>query len=157
MRFRCVFFFLSIFICASCNYLSLEKKQNTQTTDTIVDFTRVDVSPSFNKCKNLFDDAKTNCFRNEIQKRIAISLKQHHFVTENFIDEVVFLDVFITNKGEFRFLNTSSTESLKVELPKLDSILQKSVKDLPRISPAIKRGIPVSTQYQLPIRILTKE
>ena len=39
----------------------------------------------------------------------------------------------------------------------LDSLLQQSVTKLPTIYPAIKRGIPVTTAYKLPIRILLKE
>lgn len=156
MRFRYVFFFLSIFVCTSCNYLSVEQKDKKQVVDTIIDFTRVDVSPSFDNCKNLLDKAKTNCFRKELQKRITSNLEAHHFTTENFIDEVVLIDVLINSKGKFELLNISSTENIKSELPKLDSLLQKSIKDLPRISPGIKRGIPVNTQYQLPVRILTE-
>ncbi len=155
MRFLYPVFFFLLFICTSCDYFANKSKIENQAIDTIIDFTRVDVSPSFDNCKNLLDEAKTNCFRNEIQKRIAESLKQHHFTTENILNEVVLIDVLINNKGEFILLNISSTENLKSELPKLDSLLQKSIKDLPEVSPAIKRGIPVTTQYQLPVRILT--
>ncbi len=154
MRFYCSFFLL-IVICISCNYISVEKKQKAQSIDTIIDFTKVDVSPSFDNCKNLLDKAKTNCFRDEIQKRITVNLEAYHFTTENFIDEVILIDVLINNKGKFKLLNISSTENIKSELPKLDSLLQNSIKKLPKVSPAIKRGIPVNTQYQLPIRILT--
>ncbi len=156
MRFCYIFFILSIIICSSCNYLSVEKKQKSQDFDTVIDFTRVDVSPSFDNCKNLIDEAKTNCFRSEIQKRISVSLKQHHFTTEDFIDETIMIDVLIDDKGKINFLKMSSSEQIKFQLPKLDSLLKKSIKKLPQISPGIKRGIPVATQYQLPIRILTK-
>ena len=155
MRFRYLFFFFTLIICTSCDYFANKNKREAQVIDTIVDFTRVDVSPSFNKCKNLLDAAKTNCFRNEIQKRIANSLKRHYFVTEDSINEVVLIDVSINNKGKFRLLNILSTDEIKSQLPSLDSLLKKSIKDLPRISPAIKRGIPVATQYQLPVRIVT--
>lgn len=156
MRFCYFLFFLLIITCSSCNYLSVEKKTKPQDFDTVIDFTRVDVSPSFNNCKKLLDTAKTNCFRNEIQKRIAMNLKQHHFATEYFIDETIRLDVLIDDKGKVKFLKTSSSKKIKLQLPKLDSLLQQSISNLPIISPAIKRGIPVATQYQLPIRILTK-
>ena len=38
----------------------------------------------------------------------------------------------------------------------LKDILKKSVEELPAIYPAIKRGIPVTTVYKLPIRIAVK-
>jgi hypothetical protein len=43
-----------------------------------------------------------------------------------------------------------------VILPSLKDILKKSVEELPAIYPAIKRGIPVTTVYKLPIRIAVK-
>ena len=156
MRFLYPVFFFLLFICTSCDYFANKSKIENQAIDTIIDFTRVDVSPSFDNCKNLLDDAKTNCFRNEIQKRIAESLKQHHFVTPDSVDGIVLIEVVIDNKGKFKFLKLIASDKIKFQLPKLDSLLQKSIKDLPRISPGVKRGIPVNTQYQLPVRILTE-
>ncbi len=155
MRFWYVVFILLAFTCISCNYFSTT--QNNDVKDTIIDFTKVDISPSFDNCKNLLGKKKTNCFRTEIQQRISVDLKRHKFITENFIDEVIIVNVLINNKGYFTFLNTSSTKMLKNNFPKLDSLIKKAIKDLPQISPGIKRGIPVSTQYQLPIRILTEK
>ena len=59
----------------------------------------------------------------------------------------------VTAKGEFVFKNMIASEELMENLPSLDSILELCIEKLPKVIPATKRGIPVTTQYQLPIKI----
>ena len=47
----------------------------------------------------------------------------------------------------------NASYNIKNRLPKLDSLLKLSIENIPTSYPAIKRGIPVSTKYRLPIRI----
>jgi hypothetical protein len=49
------------------------------------------------------------------------------------------------------------SEVIIKQLPTLDSLLAISIQNIPKIYPAIKRGIPVKTKYILPIRIQFKE
>jgi len=90
-------------------------------------------------------------------KKIGAELQNHSLTIKDSIDEVVFVDILITKKGEVIFQEITSTENLKKQLPQLDSLLHQSVQKLTYIYPAIKRGIPVTTMYRLPIRILFKD
>lgn len=103
------------------------------------------------------NEAKTNCFRKEIQQRITKELQLYNFVSKKLIDEVVLIDLQINRRGEFELKNISFSKNIKEHLPKLDSVIKKSIKKLPIITPGFKRGIPVSTQYELPIRIQIEE
>ena len=151
-------FLIVLFFCTSCDKLSFTKNKDVHVLDTIVDFTSVDFSPSFKVCDSLIDKAKkAACFRNTIHKKIGAELQKHSLTIKDTIDEVVFVDIIITKKGAVIFQEMTSTENLKQQLPNLDSILQQSVQKLAHIYPAIKRGIPVTTIYRLPIRILLKE
>ena len=156
MRYCCVAFFI-ILLFTSCDYFSSTKKNKNHEIDTIIDFSKVDVSPSFNICKNLMNEAKTNCFRKEIQQRITKELQLYNFVSKKLIDEVVLIDLQINKRGEFELKNISFSKNIKEHLPKLDSVIKKTIKKLPIITPGFKRGIPVSTQYELPIRIQIEE
>lgn len=142
----------------SCDKLSFSKNKNTQAIDTIVDFTSVDTYPSFKVCDSLIDKTKKSaCFRNTIHQKIGEELQKHILEIKDSIDETVFVDLIINSKGDIIFQDLQSSENIKKQLPELDSILQLSVDNLPVIYPAIKRGIPVVTKYQLPIRIVLKE
>jgi len=124
---------------------------------TVVDYSKVDISPSFKKCKGLPVKAKTACFRKEINKRIQEYLIVHNFRTEEFINETILIDLLIDAEGVFRLKKITASNKINKQLPQLDSVLKSVIKKLPIIIPAFKRGIPVVSQYQLPIKIAIKE
>ena len=155
-----VFSFLLLMIfCTSCNKLSvLNSTKPIKALDTIVDFSSVDTSPSFKICDSIIEKTKkTTCFRTTIHKKISDKLLQHKLTIKDSISEIVFVDLIISSKGKFVLDEIQSPENIKKELPQLDSLLKGSVAKLPVIYPAIKRGIPVTTKYRLPIRIQLKE
>ncbi len=151
MRFFYVIFFIVIFTSLSCSFLSEDDKN--QNLNAIVDYTKVDVSPTFKNCKNLSIKKNSVCFSEEIHKRIKASLRTYNFVTEQAINEVVLIDLLIDNKGNFKLKKITASVVIKNQLPKLESVLRSAIKKLPRITPAFKRGIPVTTQYQLPLKV----
>ncbi len=155
MRFGCVAFFVVIFSCFSCSFFSKEHKNHK--IDTVIDYSKVDISPTFKNCKELSIAAKTTCFRKEINKRIQASLVEYNFITEEVIDETILIDLLIDNKGKFKLKKIIASNKIKNQLPKLDSVLRSSIHKLPKITPAFKRGIPVVTQYQLPIKIAVRK
>jgi hypothetical protein len=155
---RVFIFFMLIICCTSCDKFSFSKNKELQVLDTIVDFTSVDFSPSFKVCEAIIDKEKIAiCFRNTIHQKIGAELQKHHLTVKDSINELVYVAVLINSKGEIIFDETSSSENIKQQLPQLDSVLKFSVSRLPVIHPAIKRGIPVTTKYRLPIRILLKD
>lgn len=151
-------FLIMIVFITSCDKLSLTKNKNLPVIDTIVDFTSVDTYPSFKACDSLIDKTKKqDCFRKIIHQKIGEELQKHHLSIKDSIDETVLVDLIINVKGEIIFDKLQSSETIKRQLPELDSILQLTVNNLPKITSANKRGIPVATKYQLPIRIVLKE
>ena len=158
MNLRVFSFLLIAVFCTSCQFFKFDKKNDLQNLDTIVDFSSVDSSPSFTICDSLIDkDEQTDCFRTTIHQKIADKLSHYTLQVKHPIDEVITVEIIINNKGNIIFESLFASDSIKKALPKLDSLLKVSVESLPTIFPAIKMGIPVSTQYQLPIRIKLKE
>lgn len=153
MQIRSVVFLSLLLLFVSCDFFSFSQRENSQAIDTVIDFSKVDTSPSFSNCKNLIEEAKLNCFRRELQKRITRDLLEYSFSSEESINEKIFIYLIIDEKGNFKLEEISSTEVVEEEFPELDSILKTSIKKLPRITPGVKRGVPVRTQYQLPIKI----
>ena len=122
-----------------------------------VDFTSVDVSPSFKVCDSLIDkEKKTLALEQPFDKKfLAVLAKQSIQVTQS-VDETIEVAITIQSNKEVKLTSIKSSDSLLVILPSLKAILKKSVEELPAIYPAIKRGIPVTTVYKLPIRIAVK-
>jgi len=158
MKLRFFLAFIVVFIVTSCQFLTTDRTKNTQELDTIVDFSSVDVSPTFKICESLIDKtAQNNCFRNTIQQKIGEQLATFSLKVKNNVDEIVTVIILINQQGEFEFQELKASEIIKNEILKLDSILKVSVENLPKVYPAIKRSIPVATQYELPIRIKLEE
>lgn len=158
MFLRFFYFFLMICFFTSCDKLSFTKNSKTQVIDTIVNFSSVDTFPSFKVCDSIINkEKKTACFRSNIHQKIGEELSKYQFTIKDSIDEIVYVDLMINAKGEIVLDSIESSDRIKKELPELDSLIQLSVQKTPTILPAIKRGIPVTTKYQLPIRIHLKE
>jgi uncharacterized protein YeaO (DUF488 family) len=154
---RYFLFICLLFSFTSCEYFSFEKNKNIEKIDVDVDFTSVDVSPSFKVCDSLIEkDKKNNCFRTTLRQEISSSLAKQSIQVPQSVDETIEVAITIQSNKEVKLTSIKSSDSLLVILPSLKAILKKSVEELPAVYPAIKRGIPVTTVYKLPIRIAVK-
>ncbi|WP_296638298.1 hypothetical protein [Polaribacter sp.] len=154
---RVFIFLIFLFFITSCNKIALTSDSNIKGLDTIVDFTSVDTYPSFTNCDSIIQKInKQNCFRTSIYTKIGEELKKHTFIIKDSINETVLVDLLIDKNGVINYQSLQASNLLKKELPKFDSLVQASVNKLSKVYPAIKRGIPVTTRYQLPIKIQLK-
>lgn len=154
MRFRVLSLFLIILIGTSCEFFSLKNKSQLQEIDTIIDFSSVDVFPTFDACKSFIDkEKKTDCFIETIHQHISKNLAKTKIEVKNPVNETVNVVVLINNKGNVSIQKITTSTVLKTEIPEIDSLITASLQNLPKLFPATKRGIPVTTQYQIPIQI----
>lgn len=153
MKLRVFLLFLFI-VFQSCNKITFSKQERIQQLDTIIDFSSVDTYPSFPKCDSIVTkEAKADCFRKSLHKAIHSELQYYTFMVKDTINEVVMLQIKIDSTGVFSLQQLDYSEKIQQELPDLDSVFKVALQKLPRIFPAIKRGIPVSSTYQIPIKI----
>ncbi len=154
MRFRVLSLFLIILIGTSCEFFNLKDKSQLQEIDTIIDFSSVDVFPTFDVCKSYIDkEKKTACFRETIHQHISKSLAKNKIEVKKPVNEVLNVEVLISNKGIVSVQKIIASDVLKTEIPTIDSLITASLQNLPKLFPATKRGIPVATQYKIPIQI----
>lgn len=120
--------------------------------DTIVDYHSVDAYPSFSVCDSLVNAAaKNRCFTNNLYTHLSSSLMAYTFTVSERIDEKVAVTLKIDAKGKATLVTIVSSEQVKEELPQLDSLIKASVQTLPQMFPALKHGIPVATEYVVPL------
>ncbi|MBL4905460.1 MAG: hypothetical protein JKZ00_05525, partial [Flavobacteriaceae bacterium] len=91
--------------------------------------------------------------RQTIYQHISQRLAKVTIVANSPINEIVYVQLLIDKQGEVTLKKIASSADLKTAIPQLDSLIQVSLQSLPNLFPAIKRGIPVSTQYELPIKV----
>ena len=157
MRINGYFLIVCILFFTQCDKLPPIKKSRLRTLDTVVNFSSVDMSPSFMECDSIIDKArKSNCFRTQIHQKIGQELQQYSLESNLEIDEEIQVILHVTAEGKIVFKELLASEQIRENLPELDSILRLCIVKLPDVTPANKRGIPVRTAYQLPIKISLK-
>ncbi|CAI8334383.1 MAG: Uncharacterised protein [Polaribacter sp. SA4-10] len=158
MFLRVFAFLLLLLFCNSCDLVMGLDDSKIETLDTIIDFSSVDFSPSFPVCDSIITkQEKSACFRNTMHAKISSELQKHSFIIKEAVSETVFVHLLISANGTVVLDEIQSSENIQIQLPTLDSLLKISVRNLPKITPASKRGIPVVTKYSLPIEIQLKK
>lgn len=149
--------FFSLFFCCvllvSCSYF--EKKNNKHSVievDTIIDFNSIDVFPLFPSCDSIPSPEKQRiCSQIKLSEHLYASLESFKMRILERVNDTVLVKLHVANNGIVTLVNVQSSELIKSQIPKLDSLINKGIEDLPKMEPGIKRGMPVTTEFILPI------
>ena len=150
-----IFIFLGLY---SCDFLKEKLFTESQIilVDSILDLSSVDVYPSFPACDSLIDSKLINaCFKIQMHKYLSKELRTQMFNTTEYIDDTIQVRLLVNAYGETELLGFNTPPKIEKTLPSLDSVIHKSFQNIPRIRPALKRGVPVSVIYNLPIVVKT--
>lgn len=114
----------------------------------------VDEYPAFENCKNISElEMARECFEATVANSVYTYLaRQEPIVTET-IDDTVFVHLEISKNGKPYLESVEADTLVTNQIPELKMWLQQSIDSLPKIYPASKRGIPVSSVFTMPIVI----
>ena len=149
--------FFSLIFCSillmSCSYFEKQyKNEPIEQIDTIVDFNTVDAFPLFPNCKDIPSREKQKiCFQLEMAQYIYASLKKYSLNANAAINDTVLVKLKVNILGKTSLSNIQISANTKNLFPNFDSIVKVSLHNLPTLLPAIKRDMPVSTEFTLPI------
>ncbi len=155
MIYKGIFFFVLITVFTSCKQLSDEKNKELISKDSL-DLSVVDESPAFEECEQLLDADRTACFRANMRQKFTKALMDQPISSKKSLEETIVIVLIIDKEGKMKIKNIESSDLVENSLPTIDSILQKVVENISQLRPATKRGIKVTTQYKLPVKIVTK-
>lgn len=117
-----------------------------------INFSQVDEFPSVAACDTLKDsDTRKLCFFDYLT--VAIQEKLSIDTLAILYPEIDTIQVKVTVYPDSRleFEPQFPSDTLAYDKNKIDSILRNRLRDFPKINPALKRGIPVKTQFILPV------
>jgi|SRR5690554_2164196 len=149
-----VFVFL-LMLTAACNFAPkevLNAQELLRRELHTIDWNKVDQYPSYDSCDSVTDAEENKaCFFQKFHSEVFEFLRNDSIVKISTIDSVLFL-ISINANSELHFKTGEINEKL---LPKfmLDSIMQNNQGRFSKIQPAIKRGVPVATQFRLQVKI----
>ena len=149
------YLFLVFIFLNSCQYFDKQipsEKELLQRELKAINWKEVDEYPSVANCEKI-DDKKQRqqCFfevlTQLIQEKLSVDTLSIQYPELDTIEVKVTVFPNATLKFEPQF----PKDSVAYDKIKIDSILKVRLVDFPKINPAIKRGIPVKTQFILPV------
>ena len=152
-----IIFILSLFTIVSCQFFEQKKAPNEdellQQRLKEVNWKTVDQLPTVANCDSLTDkNEQKKCFfeflTTTINQKINIDTLSKFYPKKDFL--LVKISVFPNEPLHFESV---IKDSLEVDKHKIDSILNAKLTNLPVINPAIKRGIPVKSQFAIRIEL----
>lgn len=123
-----------------------------------INWKEVDEYPSIIDCEKLTDpNQKKQCFFEflaaTIQQKLSVDTLRVLFPKLDTIE----VKVTVNPDASMQFEPQFPKDTVAYDTIKIDSILRLKLVDFPKVNPAIKRGIPVKTQFILPVIIKTEK
>ncbi|MVX35773.1 hypothetical protein [Myroides sp. LoEW2-1] len=153
--YRLVFFTIIAFSFTACQFSTskIEKEgELLQKELEKIDWSKVDTYPNFEGCDTIQDlQQKKDCFFDSVALELQQRLLQD--TLEGKFSQIESVQVLVTVQADSKidFTVYKAPDSLAIQIHAIDSLLQEKKKDFPAIYPATKRGIPVSTQFVIPV------
>jgi len=150
-----IVFLLILLFATSCNYFEKKKvypedllEEELQTFN----WNEVDTYPTFSNCDSMptKEDGKI-CFQNTLIGSVNLFLQAQNLVVSNDVKDTITLKIKIDNYGGLIIESIDMQPETIQEIPEIDSLLRQSLKGVPKIFPAIKRGQQVTTAFELPV------
>ena len=119
-----------------------------------INWNEVDEYPSFVDCDKLSDEnQRKQCFFEFMASTIQEKLSNDTLATLYPDLDTIEVKVTIYPDASLQFEPQFKNDSVAYDIIKIDSILKIKLKDFPKVNPALKRGLPVKTQFVLPVII----
>ena len=149
--------FLFVFCSLSCQYVDKKVPSEKELLDKQlkeINWKEVDEYPSVTDCENLTNAAlRKQCFFDFLQATITQKLALDSLVSKTSKLDTIEVKVTVQPDASLLFEPQFPKDSVTYDVIKIDSILHARLINFPKVKPAIKRGIPVRTQFVLPVII----
>ena len=138
----------------SCQYFNSQVPNEDELLEKelkAINWNQVDELPSFSNCDSVVDKTqKKQCFFDFLTQLIQQKLSVDTLTVLYPKLDTIHVKVTVLEDATLQF-EPQITDTLSYNTTKIDSILKARLVDFPKVNPAIKRGIPVKTQFVLPV------
>lgn len=147
-------------LCFACEGVITQKKSSEEFLEEelkTITWDDVDTYPLFPECDE--SESKINqqlCFETSLHNHLKSFIYNQDLVSNLLIHDTLLIHLSISKDSEF-FISEIIGDSLTFDtFPELQNQLYESISLLPRVEPALKRSVPVNTQFVLPLVIKTE-
>lgn len=146
---------LAILLFNSCQYFDKQvptEKELLQKELKTINWKEVDEYPSVVDCEKIENKTqRQQCFFEVLTQLIQQKLSVDTLAVLYPELDTIEVKVTVFPNSTIKFEPQFPKDSVAYDKVKIDSILQARLVDFPKVNPAIKRGIPVKTQFILPV------
>ncbi|WP_276976115.1 hypothetical protein [Flavobacterium filum] len=154
-KFHSVFFLF--FFLVSCQYFEKSipsEEELLQKRLKEINWNEVTNYPSVAECDSILDkEQQKACFFNYLSTIIHQKMASDSLSTPTKIMDTLDVRVTIFPDATLSFEPIFKKDSVSYDKQKIDSLIKTRLTDFPKIEPALKEGIPVKTQFILPVII----
>ncbi|MBL4745710.1 MAG: hypothetical protein JKY08_05030 [Flavobacteriaceae bacterium] len=140
---------------SSCNKLDTKALRVTSkggVVDTIINLKQLDSYPMYAVCSGLDSkEAQWECSQKILMNYIRDCMDGFQYSSSQSINDTIIVQLNISKKGEVSLFTLASENSKKLD--QIKRMLLQCADSIPLIQPAIKRAIPVSSTFTLPVII----
>ncbi len=137
----------------SCQYISRVPNEDELLKKELssINWNQVDELPHFSECDSVTDkNQKKQCFFDYLTKLIQQKLSVDTLAILYPQLDTIDVKVTVLEDASMTF-EPQITDTISYNTTMIDSLLKARLVDFPKVHPAIKRGIPVKTQFVLPV------
>ncbi|NBW27884.1 MAG: hypothetical protein EBR38_04885 [Flavobacteriaceae bacterium] len=151
------FGFIFLILISSCQYFGGEVPSKKELLDkelNAINWNEVDEFPSFSECDKIKDERlQKQCFFEFLTQTIQEKLTSDTLATLYPELDTIEVKVTVFPNSTMKFEPQFPKDSTAYDTIKIDSILKSRLVNFPKVNPATKRGLPVTTQFILPVII----
>ncbi len=144
-----IFLLLFSFLLSSC-----DKVSNLFKKEEVIDYTKVDEFATFLDCKDLLRKIqRKKCFHDAVHTYIKTTLDGYTFSTPRAMDDkiIIYLEIGIDSTAFMHKIEMS--DDVRKALPNLEDIIHESIMEFPKLVPAKKNGVSVTSRYKIPVKL----
>ncbi|GAA3763743.1 hypothetical protein [Flavobacterium ginsengiterrae] len=154
------FLFIVFIFFNSCQYFEKKvpsEKELLQKELKSINWKEVDEYPTVADCETITDKKeRQKCFFDVMAQLIQEKLNVDSLSIIYPDLDTIQVKVTIFPNSKMKFEPEFQKDSVAYDTIRIDSILHARLVDFPKVNPAIKRGLPVKTQFILPVIIKAK-
>jgi hypothetical protein len=152
--------FLFVLLLHSCQYFEKQipsEKELLQKELKSINWKEVDEFPSVADCEKIAEKKlRQQCFFEKMAQLIQEKLDVDSLAVLYPQLDTIQVKVTVFPNAAIKFEPQFPQDAIAYDTIKVDSILQARLINFPKINPAIKRGVPVKTQFILPVILKEK-
>jgi hypothetical protein len=150
-----------LFLLCSCEWLATPESKTQQLVEDElrgIDWNDVDQYPLFEGCDETASKAvQRQCFESTLMQNLGTRLQDFNFTSETDLQSTVQIDFLVEATGEIQVVEMQNDSTLQDQIPEFREIIIRSLRNMPKPAPALKRGMPVRSRFRLPLEITTNQ